>query len=84
MREFKDQFGTNCSDAKGNPDFCTNDSAIIVGILSIGTLFGALLSAPAADRIGRRHTFLISVIVFCIGSICQVCATAVSHILAGR
>ncbi|KAF4124891.1 Sugar (and other) transporter [Geosmithia morbida] len=84
MREFKDQFGAACRDHQGQLDICTNDSALIVGILSIGTIFGALLAAPSADNLGRRYTFLISVCVFCIGAICQVCASAMSQMLTGR
>ena len=84
MREFKDQFGTNCFDKKGELDICTDDSALIVAILSAGTVVGALLAAPAADSIGRRRTLLISVGVFCIGAICQVCAYSLPLMLVGR
>jgi len=84
MREFKDQFGTNCFDKKGELDICADDSALIVAILSAGTVVGALLAAPAADSIGRRRTLLISVGVFCIGAICQVCAYSLPLMLVGR
>jgi MFS transporter, SP family, sugar:H+ symporter len=84
MREFKDQFGTHCRDKAGALEICPSDSAIIVAILSAGTVIGALLAAPAGDSIGRRHTLMISVGIFCVGAICQVCAQATALMLVGR
>ena len=84
MRKFKDQFGTTCFDKDDRLDICPEDSSIIVAILSAGTVIGALLAAPLGDSIGRRHTLLISVGIFCIGAICQVCAAAIPTMLAGR
>jgi SP family sugar:H+ symporter-like MFS transporter len=84
MREFKDQFGTTCYDDDDRLEICTDDSSLIVAILSAGTAVGALLSAPAADSIGRRHTLLLSVGVFCIGAIFQVCAASIPMLLVGR
>ena len=84
MREFKDQFGTHCHDDNGDLDICTEDSSILVAILSAGTIIGALLAAPAGDTIGRRQTILYSVGIFCIGAICQVCAIALNLLLVGR
>ena len=84
MRAFKTQFGTNCTDTKGQIDLCPEDSSIIVAILSAGTALGALLAAPAGDNIGRRRTLLVSVGIFCAGAICQVCAQATPLMLVGR
>lgn len=85
MREFKDQFGTHCTDQRtGSKEICTEQSAIIVAILSAGCVAGALLAAPAGDTLGRRFTLLISVGVFCVGAICQVCAQAIPLMLVGR
>lgn len=84
MGEFKKQFGTDCFDKAGDLEICPADSAIIVAILSAGTVIGALLAAPAGDSIGRRHTLMISVGIFCIGAICQVCAQATPLMLVGR
>lgn len=84
MREFKDQFGTNCHSADGQLDICPKDLSIIVAILSAGTAVGALLAAPAGDSIGRRWTLLLAVGVFCVGSVCQVCAEAIPLLLVGR
>jgi MFS transporter, SP family, sugar:H+ symporter len=84
MREFKKQFGKYCPESDNNPDICTEDSAILVAILSAGTVIGALLAAPSADSVGRRNTLLIAVGIFCVGAVCQVCATALDMMLAGR
>jgi len=85
MRAFKDQFGTvECLDRTNQLDICTDDSAILVAILSAGTVIGALFAAPSADSLGRRNTLLISVGIFCVGAILQVCASALPMMLGGR
>ncbi|KAL6413278.1 uncharacterized protein AUP68_02785 [Ilyonectria robusta] len=84
MTEFKEQFGTKCYDSNHKLEICTEDSSIIVAILSAGTALGALLAAPAGDSLGRRKTLLLAVAIFCIGSIFQVCAQATDMLLAGR
>lgn len=86
MRAFKDQFGTRkCGDSEyPQPEICTEDSSILVAILSAGTVIGALLAAPAGDTVGRRKTLLLSVGLFCIGAICQVCAHGIPLMLVGR
>jgi MFS transporter, SP family, sugar:H+ symporter len=47
-------------------------SGTIVGLLSIGTLMGALIAAPIADRIGRKYSIVFWNMVFCVGVIVQV------------
>jgi MFS family permease len=84
MREFKDQFATNCAGNSQNMDICPKDSSIIVAVLSIGTIIGSLLAAPAGDSLGRRKALVASVGVFCIGAIVQICAQTIPALLAGR
>ena len=84
MKEFKQQFGTDCIDVNKRIDICPKDSSLIVAILSAGTIIGALLAAPAGDNLGRRRTLLLAVGVFCLGGILQVCADAIPMLLAGR
>lgn len=84
MKEFKEQFGTTCRDSSDNIDICTRDSSLIVAILSAGTALGALIAAPTGDYFGRRQSLLLSVGVFCIGAIFQVCATMTAMLLVGR
>ncbi|KAL5410000.1 hypothetical protein PMIN04_010804 [Paraphaeosphaeria minitans] len=50
-------------------------SGLIVGLLSIGTLFGALVGAPIADWIGRKLSIIFWCLVFSVGIIVQVSAT---------
>lgn len=88
MNEFKKQFARKCrgttQNLENDVNICPEDSSIIVAILSAGTALGALLAAPAGDFFGRRKSLLLSVAVFCIGAICQVCAAAIPMLLAGR
>jgi SP family sugar:H+ symporter-like MFS transporter len=85
MRVFKEQFGTlDCDEHQGEMDICPEDSSIIVAILSAGTVLGALLAAPMGDTLGRRHSLLVAVGVFCIGAIFQVCAQQIPMLLVGR
>jgi MFS transporter, SP family, sugar:H+ symporter len=53
MKDFLHRFG-DTTDAKGNPAFSNSHKGTIVGLLSIGTMLGALLAAPIADRLGRK------------------------------
>jgi SP family sugar:H+ symporter-like MFS transporter len=84
MTQFKEQFGSKCYDDNGKLEICTKDSSIIVAILSAGTALGALLAAPAGDSVGRRRALLISVAIFCLGAVFQVCAQAIAMMLVGR
>jgi SP family sugar:H+ symporter-like MFS transporter len=57
----------------------------IVALLSIGTLLGALLSAPVADTFGRKVCIVFWNIVFIIGVIIQIATeTAWYQIAIGR
>ncbi|KAG2155291.1 general substrate transporter [Suillus bovinus] len=52
--------------------FSTVREGLIVSLLSIGTLAGALLGAPIADFLGRRHALSVECVVFTIGVIVQI------------
>jgi MFS transporter, SP family, sugar:H+ symporter len=84
MEAFRNQFSTGYLNSEGNKDIRPTESSIIVAILSAGTVLGALLAAPLGDSIGRRKSLLVSVFVFCIGGIFQVCAEDISMLLVGR
>lgn len=43
-----------------------------MGLLSIGTLIGALVAAPIADKFGRRYSIVFWNLIFCIGLIVQI------------
>lgn len=68
MDDFLRRFGENGA-------FSPSREGTIVGLLSIGTLLGAIIAAPIADRLGRRMCILIGNVVFWIGMIVQMSAT---------
>ncbi|KAG9245724.1 MFS sugar transporter-like protein [Calycina marina] len=58
--------------------------AKIVSILSAGTFFGSLLAAPMGDRLGRRLSLIISVVIFSFGALLQTAAMHMPILVAGR
>lgn len=80
-----DQFSTDYRDLKtGAPALAPKQISIIVAILSAGTMFGSLVSAPVGDHFGRRLSLIGAVAVFCFGVIFQVCADNIPLLLVGR
>ncbi|KAI0396570.1 general substrate transporter [Xylariaceae sp. FL0594] len=60
-------------------------SGLIVGLLSIGTLIGALVGAPVADKIGRRLSVSLWCIVTSVGFVIQIAAaTSYIQVVIGR
>lgn len=83
MPDFLRRFGEQQAD--GSYAFTTVRSGLIVGLLSIGTLIGALVAAPVADRFGRRPSITLWCLVVAAGFIIQVAAsTAWEQIMIGR
>lgn len=66
------------------PDVDTSQTSEIVSILSAGTFFGALLSAPVADHLGRRWGMIFNTFVFTFGVILQTIAIDIPLFVAGR
>lgn len=64
MRYWKDHFSTGYIDDTGELNVTASQTSEIVSILSAGTFFGALLSAPLADYLGRRWA-MVSMTVMC-------------------
>ena len=56
----------------GSWQFSNVRSGLIVGMLSIGTLVGALVGAPIADKIGRKWSITFWNIVLIIGLVVQI------------
>lgn len=83
MDDFLRRFGQLQPD--GSYAFSTVRSGLIVGLLSIGTLIGALVAAPVADKLGRRPSISIWSIVVAIGFVIQVASnSAWEQIMIGR
>ncbi|PSN63955.1 general substrate transporter [Corynespora cassiicola Philippines] len=74
MPDFLQRFADQKSET-GEISFSHSRSGTIVGLLSIGTLIGALIAAPIADKFGRRISIIIWNIIFCVGVIVQVTTT---------
>ncbi|KAK7964436.1 hypothetical protein PG988_011410 [Apiospora saccharicola] len=73
------------SPPNGEMGFSNTRSGLIVGLLSIGTLVGALMAAPVADKIGRRMSICLWTIIVSVGFVIQVAAsTAWEQIMVGR
>ena len=83
MPNFLQRFGQRKSD--GTPYFSTVRSGLIVALLSIGTLIGALVAAPLADRIGRKLSVSVWSAVVAIGFVIQIASdTAWYQVMIGR
>ncbi|KAF2461325.1 putative MFS monosaccharide transporter [Lineolata rhizophorae] len=74
MSDFLDRFADQ-TDADGNPAFSNSRSGAIVGLLSIGTLIGAIIAGPIADKLGRKYSIILWNIVFIVGVIVQIVTT---------
>ena len=73
MKDFLRRFGQRRRN--GTFYFSNVRSGLIVALLSIGTLFGALIAAPIADFIGRKNSIIVWCGIFSIGIIVQIAAT---------
>lgn len=69
MDDFKNRF-------VGGPDENWNTwiKGVVVGLLSVGAIFGALFGSPLGDLVGRRIAIVIGCIIFTIGIVIQVSA----------
>lgn len=74
MPDFLDRFGQRNAD--GEAYFSNVRSGLIVGLLSIGTLIGALIAAPIADKVGRRLSISFWCLVASIAFVIQVASVS--------
>jgi len=75
MKDFIRRFGEQERHHPGVYYFSNVRSGLIVSMLSIGTLIGALVGAPIADRIGRKFSIIFWCGIFSVGMIVQITST---------
>lgn len=78
MPTFLDRFGASL----GNSN--TGKKGFVVSILELGAWFGALINGHVSDRISRKHSIQVAVVVFCLGSALQAGAMNVNYLFFGR
>lgn len=83
MGDFKQRFGEQM--ANGEYGFSNVRNGLIVGLLSIGTMIGALAAAPIADHIGRKFSITFWSLIHIVGIIVQMAtATKWYQVAVGR
>lgn len=70
MDNYLERYGE--PDINGEYSFSNVRAGLIVGLLSIGTLIGALCGAPIADKLGRKWSITLWCIVLNIGLVVQI------------
>lgn len=70
MKDYGNRFGE--FDADGNVKWSAARQGTIVGMLSIGSLIGALCCGKLADYFGRRLTISMTAFFACIGTIIEI------------
>lgn len=76
---FDTTFGIDTSTSSG-----TNLVALIVAIYEIGCFIGAVTTSFVGERLGRRRSTLIGVIIMLIGTLLQATAYTSAHMIVGR
>lgn len=57
---------------------------LMTAMLELGALIGALFAGYLADRLSRKYSIVVSVVVFTVGSILQTAAVEYSMLTVGR
>ncbi|POR33135.1 Low-affinity glucose transporter HXT1 [Tolypocladium paradoxum] len=70
MEDYARRFGSRQSD--GSYTFSAARQGTIVGLLSVGSLFGALIAGKMADTIGRRLSISASAFFTCVGTAIEI------------
>lgn len=56
----------------------------MTAMLELGALIGALVSGYLADKLSRKYSIIVAVVVFTIGSILQTAAVDYAMLTIGR
>jgi len=85
FEDFLRRFGEPDPSAPTGYSIAATRSSILVSLMSIGSLFGALLGAYTSDWWGRRRNLSFGVIIFVLGNIVQITAMeSWIHMMMGR
>lgn len=86
MNEFKQDFGQPSSAPEASNGFLYESwqKALIISILSAGTVLGSLCAGNCADKFGRKLTTQIGCLVYIAGVIMQTASQSVGLLTAGR
>ena len=84
MEYFKEEFSTGYLDGGGHRAISSQQTSLIVAILSVGTVFGALGASAVADFLGRRWGLIFSCAIFNAGVAMQVGSYEQKLLIAGR
>ncbi|KAK4959643.1 hypothetical protein LTR66_013006 [Elasticomyces elasticus] len=76
---FDNTFGIDTNSSSG-----TNLVAIIVAIYEIGCFIGAICTSFVGEKLGRRKSVLIGVIIMMVGALLQATAYATAHMIVAR
>lgn len=70
MDDYLQRFGSKGAD--GTLSFSAARQGTIVGLMSVGALFGSLIAGKMADAIGRRLSISVSSLFACVGTIIEI------------
>lgn len=59
-------------------------NSILISTLMAGAIFGAILSGPLADMIGRKALLAVGTVIFIFGNVLQVGASNLKIMYGGR
>ena len=62
----------------------TNNLQLLIILFMFGMFFGELIFGPLSDAIGRKKALVISVAIYCIGTLAAMFATSIEILLLGR